>query len=161
MILSLAENSKMKLSVEILPLCGSILQAWTCQILSLAENQRWSQVWQLPHGGMAERNLATSSKANSDGQTDRQTNRKIDGKTKEKKKKSLIWVELPLCLKKYRMFLMYVLVMKPVISVHHLKHMFFFYLALPIPFFCCIYEPSWPFPLQGQEGMTFPPFSLL
>ena len=28
------------------PLCGSILQAETCKILSLAENQRWSRVWQ-------------------------------------------------------------------------------------------------------------------
>ena len=27
---------------EILPLCGSILQAGTCQIFSLAENPRWS-----------------------------------------------------------------------------------------------------------------------
>ena len=26
--------------------CGSILQAGTCQILSLAENTRWSRVWQ-------------------------------------------------------------------------------------------------------------------
>ena len=26
--------------------CGSILQAETCQILSLAENPRWSRVWQ-------------------------------------------------------------------------------------------------------------------
>ena len=32
---------------EILPLRGSILQAGTCQILSLAENPRWSRVWQL------------------------------------------------------------------------------------------------------------------
>ena len=31
---------------EILPLRGSILQAGTCQILSLAENPRWSRVWQ-------------------------------------------------------------------------------------------------------------------
>ena len=30
----------------IMPLCGSILQAGTCQILSLAENPRWSRVWQ-------------------------------------------------------------------------------------------------------------------
>ena len=28
------------------PLCGSILQAGTCQILSLAESPRWSRVWQ-------------------------------------------------------------------------------------------------------------------
>ena len=28
--------------VIIVPLCGSILQAETCQILSLAENPRWS-----------------------------------------------------------------------------------------------------------------------
>ena len=27
---------------DIIPLCGSILQAETCQILSLAENPRWS-----------------------------------------------------------------------------------------------------------------------
>ena len=31
---------------ERLPLRGSILQAGTCQILSLAENPRWSRVWQ-------------------------------------------------------------------------------------------------------------------
>ena len=31
---------------EIIPLCGSILQAGTCQILSLAENLRGSRVWQ-------------------------------------------------------------------------------------------------------------------
>ena len=31
---------------DILPLRGSILQAGTCQILSLAENPRWSRVWQ-------------------------------------------------------------------------------------------------------------------
>ena len=30
----------------IMPRCGSILQAGTCQILSLAENPRWSRVWQ-------------------------------------------------------------------------------------------------------------------
>ena len=29
---------------KIKPLCGSILQVGTCQILSLAENPRWSQV---------------------------------------------------------------------------------------------------------------------
>ena len=29
-----------------MPLCGSILQAGTCQILSLTENPRWSRVWQ-------------------------------------------------------------------------------------------------------------------
>ena len=33
-------------SQRIMPLCGSILQAGTCQILSLAENPRWSRVWQ-------------------------------------------------------------------------------------------------------------------
>ena len=33
-------------SMIILPLCGSILQAETCKILSLAENPRWSRVWQ-------------------------------------------------------------------------------------------------------------------
>ena len=33
-------------SVFIVPLCGSILQAETCQILSLAEYPRWSRVWQ-------------------------------------------------------------------------------------------------------------------
>ena len=31
---------------EIIPLCGSILQAGTCQIFSLAEDPRWSRVWQ-------------------------------------------------------------------------------------------------------------------
>ena len=31
---------------EILPLCVSILQVGTCQIFSLAENPRWSRVWQ-------------------------------------------------------------------------------------------------------------------
>ena len=31
---------------RIMPRCGSILQADTCQILSLAENPRWSRVWQ-------------------------------------------------------------------------------------------------------------------
>ena len=31
---------------EIMPLRGSILQVGTCQILSLAENPRWSRVWQ-------------------------------------------------------------------------------------------------------------------
>ena len=31
---------------KILPICSSILQAETCQILGLAENPRWSQVWQ-------------------------------------------------------------------------------------------------------------------
>ena len=40
----------------IMPRCGSILQAGTCQILSLAENPRWSRVWQhsqsLWHGSM-------------------------------------------------------------------------------------------------------------
>ena len=34
--------------VIIVPLCGSIMQAETCQILSLAENPRWSRVWQKP-----------------------------------------------------------------------------------------------------------------
>ena len=33
-------------SQRIMLLCGSILQAGTCQILSLAENPRWSRVWQ-------------------------------------------------------------------------------------------------------------------
>ena len=33
---------------EIMPLRGSILQVGTCQILSLAENPRWSRVWQFP-----------------------------------------------------------------------------------------------------------------
>ena len=33
-------------SMIILPLRGSILQAETCKILRLAENPRWSQVWQ-------------------------------------------------------------------------------------------------------------------
>ena len=31
---------------KMLPLCGSILQAETCQTLSIAENPRWSRVWQ-------------------------------------------------------------------------------------------------------------------
>ena len=31
---------------RIMPLRGSILQVGTCQILSLAENPRWSRVWQ-------------------------------------------------------------------------------------------------------------------
>ena len=31
---------------EIIPLRGSILQAGTCQIFSLAEDPRWSRVWQ-------------------------------------------------------------------------------------------------------------------
>ena len=31
---------------KILPLRGSILQAGTCQILSFAENPRWSRMWQ-------------------------------------------------------------------------------------------------------------------
>ena len=30
----------------IMPLRGSILEVGTCQILSLAENPRWSRVWQ-------------------------------------------------------------------------------------------------------------------
>ena len=34
-------------SVIIVPFRGSILQAETCQIFSLAENPRWSRVWQL------------------------------------------------------------------------------------------------------------------
>ena len=29
-----------------MPLRGSILQVGTCQILNLAENPRWSRVWQ-------------------------------------------------------------------------------------------------------------------
>ena len=32
--------------MKIMPRCGSILQARTCQILSLTENPRWSRVWQ-------------------------------------------------------------------------------------------------------------------
>ena len=32
---------------EILPLRGSILQTGACKILSLAENPRWSRVWQI------------------------------------------------------------------------------------------------------------------
>ena len=31
---------------EIIPLRGSILQVGTCKIFSLAENPRWSRVWQ-------------------------------------------------------------------------------------------------------------------
>ena len=31
--------------MTIMPHCGSILQAGTYQILSLAENPRWNQVW--------------------------------------------------------------------------------------------------------------------
>ena len=34
---------------EIISLRGSILQAGICQIFSLAENPRWSRVWQLSH----------------------------------------------------------------------------------------------------------------
>ena len=37
---------------EIIPLRGSILQAGTCKILSLAENPRWSRVWQLGGSGL-------------------------------------------------------------------------------------------------------------
>ena len=33
--------------MTITPRCGSILQAGPCQIFSLAENPRWSRVWQL------------------------------------------------------------------------------------------------------------------
>ena len=33
----------------IFPLCSSILQVGTCQIFSLAENPRWSRVWQKSH----------------------------------------------------------------------------------------------------------------
>ena len=33
-------------SLRIMPRCGSILQAETYQIFSLAENPRWSRVWQ-------------------------------------------------------------------------------------------------------------------
>ena len=33
--------------LTIMPRCGSILQAGPCQIFSLAENPRWSRVWQL------------------------------------------------------------------------------------------------------------------
>ena len=33
--------------LRIMQLCGSILQAETCQILRLAENPRLSRVWQL------------------------------------------------------------------------------------------------------------------
>ena len=32
--------------MRIMPLCGSILQAETCQILRLDENPTWSLVWQ-------------------------------------------------------------------------------------------------------------------
>ena len=38
---------------EIIPLRGSILQARTCQIVSLAEIQRWSLVWQYRIGALA------------------------------------------------------------------------------------------------------------
>ena len=31
--------------MRIMPRCGFILQAWTCQILILAENPSWSRVW--------------------------------------------------------------------------------------------------------------------
>ena len=53
-----AQNSKKKdglrvgggwvggLLKKIMPRCGSILQTGTCQILSIAENPRWSRVWQ-------------------------------------------------------------------------------------------------------------------
>ena len=33
------------LTMIILPLCGSILQVWTCQIFSFPKYPRWSQVW--------------------------------------------------------------------------------------------------------------------
>ena len=33
----------------IMPRCGSILQAGTCQIISLTENPTWSRVWQKQH----------------------------------------------------------------------------------------------------------------
>ena len=33
----------------IIPLCGSLLQVETCQILRIAENPRWSPVWQYNH----------------------------------------------------------------------------------------------------------------
>ena len=33
--------------MTITPRCGSILQGGPCQIFSLAENPRWSRVWQL------------------------------------------------------------------------------------------------------------------
>ena len=32
--------------MTIMPRCGSILQGGPCQIFSLAENPRWSRVWQ-------------------------------------------------------------------------------------------------------------------
>ena len=35
-----------RLRQRIIPLCGSILQAETCQILNLVKIPRWSQVWQ-------------------------------------------------------------------------------------------------------------------
>ena len=38
--------------LRILPPFGFILQAGTCRILSLAENSRWSQVWQMSTGQM-------------------------------------------------------------------------------------------------------------
>ena len=36
----------------IMPLRGSVLQAETCQISSLAENPRWSRVWQYCYGSI-------------------------------------------------------------------------------------------------------------
>ena len=36
--------------MKIMPRCGSILQAGTCHILRLAENPRWSRVWQSKTG---------------------------------------------------------------------------------------------------------------
>ena len=42
---------------EIIPLRGSILQVGTCQILSLAENPRLSQVWQIQRNDLHEISL--------------------------------------------------------------------------------------------------------
>ena len=44
-----------------MPLRGSVLQAGTCQILSLAENPRWSRVWQKKEeSAVLEATLATA-----------------------------------------------------------------------------------------------------
>ena len=42
--------------INIMPRCGSNLQAGTCQILSLAENQRWSLVWKKMQTNLNEKN---------------------------------------------------------------------------------------------------------
>ena len=49
--------------MRIMPRCGSILQAGTCHILRLAENPRWSRVWQyLSYVSISEFNITTCNK---------------------------------------------------------------------------------------------------